>query len=173
VKQYRSTGEEDCFSEIYDRHWARMFRIAMRTLRQRCLAEDAVQSTFERALRGIDGFSDRNEGASLGNWLARICKNVCLDELRKQRTRQDFDPSLAHMRSQNASTGNDGLMVREALEVLNDLQDHYRICYLLKVEGYSYEEIGAMTGYPFDDVKTFIRTARRNLEKKFAGKGSW
>lgn len=49
-------------------------------------ADDAVQDTMLRALRGLDRFDGR---ASMGTWLYRIATNVCLDALaeRAPRTR--------------------------------------------------------------------------------------
>ncbi len=56
-------------------------------------AEDAVQDTFVRAWRGIDGFEGRS---ALKSWLYRIATNVCLDMLgsRERRARpMDLGPA--------------------------------------------------------------------------------
>ncbi len=48
-------------------------------------ADDAVQDTFVRALRGLDGFEGR---ASAKTWLVRIATHVCLDALAARRRRR-------------------------------------------------------------------------------------
>ncbi len=58
-------------------------------------AEDAVQETFVRAWRAIDGFEGRS---SLRSWLYRIATNVCVDMLRMPQRRaraMDMGPAVA------------------------------------------------------------------------------
>ncbi|HVG88112.1 MAG TPA: sigma-70 family RNA polymerase sigma factor [Gaiellales bacterium] len=58
-------------------------------------AEDAVQDTFLRALRGYERFEGR---AALRSWLYRIATNVCLDMLGSAQRRarpMDLGPAAA------------------------------------------------------------------------------
>src|SRR6266545_4110547 len=65
-------------------------------------AEDAVQETFLRALRGIERFEGR---AALRSWLHRIATNVCLDML-KGRERRIRPMDLGPAKSPDASNLN-------------------------------------------------------------------
>jgi RNA polymerase sigma-70 factor, ECF subfamily len=64
-------------------------------------AEDALQETFIRAWRGIDGFEGR---AALRSWLYRIATNVCLDML-DGRGRRALPMSLEPPSSGHGSLG--------------------------------------------------------------------
>jgi RNA polymerase sigma-70 factor (ECF subfamily) len=58
-------------------------------------AEDAVQETFLRAWRYIDGFEGRS---SFRSWLYRIAKNVCVDMVKSPQRRarpMEMGPSVA------------------------------------------------------------------------------
>ena len=167
VARFKAGGANQYFEEIFARHRASVYRIGFSILRDEGLAEDAIQSTFERAYREIHRFDEGDEKSNLQQWLARICRNICLDELRKRRTRLAAMRELALTGREYPSTAGELLLIREALDLLASLEEPYRVCYLLKVQRYSYEEITLMTGYSFEQVKVFIRTAHRNLVKRF------
>jgi RNA polymerase sigma-70 factor (ECF subfamily) len=64
-------------------------------------AEDAVQETMLRALKGMDDF---RAASSLGTWLYRIATNVCLDTLSSAHRRRlrpiDLSPAPAAVRAE-------------------------------------------------------------------------
>lgn len=68
-----------------DRHRAALVGHCYRMLGSNGDAEDAVQETFIRALRGLSGFDGRS---SLRTWLYRIATNVCLDSLSARNRRE-------------------------------------------------------------------------------------
>ena len=63
-------------------------------------ADDAVQETFIRAWRGLEGFEGR---ASLRSWLYRIATNVSLDLL-EGRERRARPMDLGRLRSRSSRT---------------------------------------------------------------------
>lgn len=73
--------EMGAFEQLYRTHGARLKSIAHHTAGNRQDAEDAVQDTFLKAYRGIDGFAG---ASSMGTWLCRICINACYDLVRKR-----------------------------------------------------------------------------------------
>src|SRR5215218_776618 len=73
----------------FEQHRAELTAYCYRMLASPFEAEDAVQETFIRAWRGLDGFEGR---AALRSWLYRIATNVCLDMLNgKERRARPMD----------------------------------------------------------------------------------
>jgi RNA polymerase sigma-70 factor (ECF subfamily) len=76
-----------------EQHRTELTAYAYRMLGSAFEAEDAVQETFLRALKGFKGFEGR---AALRSWLYRIATNVCLDMLGgKERRARPMDLALA------------------------------------------------------------------------------
>lgn len=77
-------GDPHAFGELAHRHRDRLWYIAMRTLRNREDAADAVQDALISAMRNASGY--RGE-AAVTTWLHRVVVNACLDRLRRERVR--------------------------------------------------------------------------------------
>ena len=79
-----ATGDEPAFTELSNRYSARLLTMAWRLLGNRADAEDAVQRALLRLYTSAKSY--RSEWA-VSTWLYRITTNVCVDEMRRRRSR--------------------------------------------------------------------------------------
>jgi RNA polymerase sigma-70 factor (ECF subfamily) len=172
VQRFKELHDRESLGLLFDRHARRLYALTHRILRDRARAEDCVQETFRHALEEIHRFDETRTDVSFGGWLATIAKHVCLDELRRARTRGSYAREIAHQPSGELS-GEDAVLLGEVREELAQLEPAYRMCWLLfHVDGYRYKEIIRLTGYSYEQVKTFIQTAQRRIERRFYGTAS-
>jgi RNA polymerase sigma-70 factor (ECF subfamily) len=78
----RARTDRAAFAELYRRHVRAVFGYAYRLTGSKQVAEDLTSSTFERALRGLDGF--RWQGTGIRPWLLRITANEAAGLHRRQ-----------------------------------------------------------------------------------------
>jgi RNA polymerase sigma-70 factor, ECF subfamily len=78
-------GEPDAFGELVRRHRDRLWAVALRTLRDREEAADAVQDALVSAFRSAHTFRGQS---AVTTWLHRITVNACLDRVRRAATRR-------------------------------------------------------------------------------------
>ena len=94
--------DRDAFERLVREHGPRLLAIALRFLRQREDAEDAVQTAFLSAYRGIAKF----DGASgIWYWLRRIVINASLMKIRtrKRRAEQPIEDLLGRFRGDGSA----------------------------------------------------------------------
>jgi RNA polymerase sigma factor (sigma-70 family) len=155
--------EADLTRALYEQYANQIFRYCLHQLGSREEAEDAVQSTFLNAFRGIRrGIVPELESA----WLFKIAHNVCLSRRRTTWRRgriespTDFDvvEELAPAPSRRA----DELIGLQ--DVLEQLPDNQRRAILLREwQGLSYREIAEELDLSQAAVETLIFRARRAL----------
>src|SRR5687767_6736654 len=76
---------DDAVRAAYEAHGPELYRLALRSLRDHGLAEEAVQETFVRAWRAADRFEPGR--GSLRTWLFAIGRNVVVDLARRRTVR--------------------------------------------------------------------------------------
>ena len=80
-------GDSEAQDALIGRYRIRLYRLALRLLRSREDAEDAVQDALLSAYRNLSSF----EGRSLfSTWLTRIVVNAALVRMRRQRARPEL-----------------------------------------------------------------------------------
>jgi len=74
-------GQADAFGVLFYRYKLDVWNLACFKLSDHHEAEDAVQETFLRAYRSLRQYRG---GDAMRGWLLTICRNVCLDRLRRR-----------------------------------------------------------------------------------------
>jgi RNA polymerase sigma-70 factor (ECF subfamily) len=155
-----------------------MLALAERLLRDRALAEDAVQEAFVSVFRGIAAFEGRS---SLKTWLHRITVNASLTQLRKikrlaeqpidelypefDRYECRIEAPWTHLTSLQEVLENEELSSR-VNDGIGALPDSYRIVLQLRdVEGYNTGDVAALVEISEANVKVRLHRARAALKK--------
>src|SRR5579862_4630732 len=90
-------GDEHAFAVLYERYHQPLFRYCRAILRDDVEAQDALQSTFERAFSAL---RERRRRAPLRPWLFRIAHNEAITHIRRRATAEPQEPdSLAYAAS--------------------------------------------------------------------------
>jgi len=149
-----------------------LYGYAMVLSRNRAEAEDLVQETCMRALRGMDRL---RSDESAKNWLFTILRNIWLNQLRARRTTPDLIELDANGNgaSQPADATQDphadyiSQIEREQVRAaIQQLPLEFReIIILREYEELSYQEIATLLGCPIGTVMSRLARARSKLRE--------
>jgi len=149
--------------DLYERYARQIFGYCFHQLGSREEAEDAVQSTFLNAFRGLRrGIVPEAEAA----WLFKIAQNVCLSRRRSSwrrgRIESPADFELVEELTPAPSRRADELIGLQ--DVLEQMPENQRRAILLREwQGLSYREIAEELELSQAAVETLIFRARRSL----------
>src|SRR5829696_4443103 len=79
-------GDDDALGVLYDRFGRLAFRLAFRILRDRALAEDAVQEAFLAIWRSADAY--KSERAKPSTWILTVVHRRAVDIVRREQSRR-------------------------------------------------------------------------------------
>ncbi len=164
-------GDVQAFNLLVERYQQRVYAVCSRMLGHGD-ADDVTQEVFLAAFRSIQ----RYRGGSFISWLLRIATNKCLDVLRV-RSRRPFisldtavegtgdAPRQFHDSSESPEQHLLRMdLARDLEHALLQLPPEQRLLVVLSdIQGYSYEEIVASTGWPTGTVKSRLSRGRARL----------
>src|SRR5688572_13852873 len=85
---YPSSMDERTFTRLAEEYAGRLYSVAYRMLGNRADAEDAVQRALLKCFAARASYSPQ---WAVSTWLYRALTNVCIDELRRRRVRNEAD----------------------------------------------------------------------------------
>ena len=139
-------------------------------------AEDLVQETYAKALRGFSSF---RPGTNFRAWIYRILRNSFLTSRAGLKTTVAFDEDPATGAALAESWTPESLLIEQAnrrtvQQALGELPVHFReVLLLCEVEEMSYQEIAETLAIPIGTVMSRLSRARKALrevlQKKIPG----
>lgn len=164
-------GERDALRLIYDLEGGRMLGVALRILRRRPLAEEAVHDAFVQIWERAASF-DPQRGAAR-SWIYAIVRHRALNILRGEvRTDLTADFDNLALASPDESPETVVAMLSEAgalRRCLDRLEpDKRRLIVLAYIHGLSHGELAARLAIPLGTIKSWIRRTLISLRECLA-----
>jgi RNA polymerase sigma-70 factor (ECF subfamily) len=150
------------FKALYDASASHLLGVALRILRIRSLAEEAVQDAFVQIWQNAKGFQARRAPASA--WMNSIIRYRALDVLRRTGREVPIDDIGGEPAMAMAVPFKVADMDLE--RCLAGLSTEARNCVgLAFVEGYSHPELARRLGRPLGTIKSWVRRGLQQLKE--------
>jgi len=170
--QRAAAGESEAQTRLFAIHTPMLYRVALRVLRNKEDAEDAVQDTWRRAYLKLHTFEGRS---SISTWLTRIAINSALMIRRRNKRRFEIplneapgDESALPLPLDDGHTPEQSCGQAELRDLLAQQIDRLpsliRAAFLLRdVDGFTTEESIELLGIKSSALKSRVLRARRKL----------
>lgn len=161
-----AAGDVASLREIYARYAGPVYTVALSRLRDRHLAEEAVQDVFLKAWRAAASFDVERP---FSPWLYEIARRSAADIARRERRRPATAPLPPAVPDEEKVTLGDAWEAWEVRCALRDLPAEERelVC-LVHYLGLSQPQIAERLGIPLGTVKSRVHRAHRRLAERLA-----
>ncbi|MEX1188950.1 MAG: RNA polymerase sigma factor [Bacteroidia bacterium] len=147
------------FNQSVDSFSDNIYRFILKNIRDEDEARDIVQDTFEKVwLKASEVAFEKSK-----SYLFTTAYRLMLERIKKKKRQEPIDSKL---RVVSGDSGNPEFDLKRVLkEAVDKLPEDQRSVILLRdYEGYSYQEIGQITGLNESQVKVYIFRARVTLK---------
>ena len=161
-------GDKRALNAIYEAEGPRMLGVAMRILKRRSLAEEAVQDAFVLVWRKAASFDPAKRAAA--SWLYTVLRNRSLTILRDEGRSEPKEMPLGDEIADDGESPEDTiarLSDAEALKhCLQKLEPKRRMAIALAYEhGLSHGELAGKLGLPLGTIRSWLRRSLLTLRE--------
>jgi len=146
------------YNKSVDLHADGIYRFALKTLKDQDKAKDTVQDTYEKLWVKHSEVSFEK----VKSYLFTTAYHASIDLIRKEKKKGEYESSGIFETSSSEQYSDIHEVLNRAVDQLPEIQKS--VLLLRDYEGYSYEEIGEMTGLNESQVKVYIFRARLFLK---------
>lgn len=159
--------DRSAFRDLYQRTSAKLFGVALRILKDRGEAEEALQEVYVKIWQRADHYTAGKYSPI--SWLVAVARNHCLDTLRARKpVSEDIDVALdiadlGPNPEQATLESSERSRIDACLDQLDgDRADAVRGAYL---DGYSYDELAERHHVPLNTMRTWLRRSLLKLRE--------
>lgn len=162
-------GDPDAFGQLYERHSAKAFSVALSVCRDTHLAEQALQEGFLSIWRGRSTFSPQN--GSFRGWATTTVRNRAIDQQRRLSTRpQASSVAVEDLPAASSRSALDEAMERSDHKALDDHlgrlpETQAEVITLAYFGGMTHTEIAEELDLPAGTVKGRMRLGLEKLRR--------
>jgi RNA polymerase sigma-70 factor (ECF subfamily) len=173
--QYQQ-GDVRAFEILLNRHRKPVFNFILRFVGSREVAEDLLQDTFMRVIKGASAYERQ---AKFTTWLYTIARNLCVDQSRRRKHRKHASLDAPMSASEESGTlldvipGNEMASDRKSVNkqlhetlqrAIGTLSDEQREVFLMReFLDMPFKQIAEVVGVPENTVKSRMRYALEKL----------
>lgn len=173
--QYQA-GEVRAFEILLTRHKKPVFNFILRYVGDRETAEDLLQETFMRVIKGADAYKRQ---AKFTTWLYTIARNLCVDQTRRRKHRRHASLDAPMSASDDSGTLMDVIAGKEMASDRKTVNKELHATMHRAIEGLSeeqrevflmrefldmpFKQIAEVVGVPENTVKSRMRYALEKL----------
>jgi RNA polymerase sigma factor (sigma-70 family) len=140
-----------------------IYRFILRNIKNKDIARDIVQDSYEKLWTKVSQVSFEK----VKSYLFTTAYHTMIDYIRKDRKNENIDETETNQLFHSMQYSDVQEILHEALDKLPEIQRS--VILLRDYEGYSYQEIGYITGLTESQVKVYIYRGRVFL-KSYIGK---
>jgi RNA polymerase sigma-70 factor (ECF subfamily) len=155
---------EQAFNELYRLTSGQLFAIALKMLKNRDSAEEALQEAYVSIWYKADYYKE-GQGTVL-TWMVSIIRYRALDILRSKKVRKEEDLSDDIMDELDATDTTESVYDIKIEGCMNELEQQQRqAIHLAYFNGLSHSEVVDHLGLPLGTIKSWIRRGLTSLQR--------
>jgi RNA polymerase sigma-70 factor (ECF subfamily) len=165
VAAYKTSGDMELVAHLYQRYADLVYGVCLKYLKVAENAQDSTVALFEELTVKLK----KHDVDNFKSWLYTVAKNHCLMRLRSEKKSSVVHIDMSLVQSEDNWHLQD-VMEKEAtfrqLEYcMGQLgEEQKKVIELFYLESKCYNEIAALTGLEWNQVRSFIQNGRRNLK---------
>lgn len=166
-----ANGDQNALRTLFSRHYRRVFRFALRFVKNHEAAESVVNDTFLIVWRQAGEFEGRSQVAT---WLLGIARYRALGALKPSRSRcEQLDNRLEVSLVDTQERVDDRMLREDSNRYLRRCirtlpREQAQLIELHYFQGVSLKDAATLTGVPINTIKTRMFLARRELARMIA-----